>query len=183
MRADARRNQKRILDAARAQIAETGSDVSMDQIAKAAGVAVGTLYRHYPTKTDLVHAVLTEFMETRVDRVDEASRTLTAPGDAMARITEMLTTFVEDAAKNQAVKESARVLDASYMTPELEDRGGAALKILIDRAAADGDLRPEISADDIYLMMLSAPNRLPKPGRDRWLEIMLAGLRQTPSVR
>ena len=177
MRADAQRNQARILEAAKAQITETGSDVSMDSIAKAAGVAVGTLYRHYPTKTDLVSAVLSEFSSGIVEGVVEAGRTLSAPGDAMARIAELLAAFVHEAATNQAIKEAARVLDASYLTPALEARGQAAVQVLIEAAIADGDVRPDITADDILILMLSAPGALPKPARDRWIEIVLAGMR------
>lgn len=177
MRADALRNQVRILQAAKAQIAETGSDVSMDAIAKAAGVAVGTLYRHYPTKTDLVSAVLSEFSSRLVQRVVEAGRTLSLRGDAMAGIVELLTSFVDEAASNQAIKEAARVLDAAYLTPALEARGQAAVQVLIDAAIEDGDLRADITADDILILMLSAPGALPKPARDRWLELVFAGMR------
>lgn len=177
MRADALRNQARILEAAKAEITETGSDVSMDAIAKAAGVAVGTLYRHYPTKTDLVSAVLSDFSSRLVESVIEGGRTLSARGDALARIVELLTTFVNEAATNQGIKEAARVFDASYMTPSLETRGQAAVQVLVDAAIADGDLRPDIVADDILILMLSAPGALPRPARDRWLEIVFAGMR------
>ena len=177
MRADAQRNQVRILQAAKAQITETGSDVSMDAIATAAGVAVGTLYRHYPTKTDLVSAVLSEFSSRLVEGVVEAGRTLSAPGDAMTRIVELLSAFVHEAATNQAIKEAARVLDAAYLTPALEARGQEAVQVLIDAAIADGDVRPGITADDILILMLSAPGALPKPARDRWIELVVAGMR------
>ncbi|MET4783066.1 helix-turn-helix domain-containing protein [Glaciihabitans sp. UYNi722] len=177
MRVDARRNQVRILEAARAQITQTGSDVSMEQIAKTAGVAVGTLYRHYPTKTDLVQAVLTEFSGALVNWVEEASQTLAAPGDAMARIVTLLTDFVEEAAHNQAVKEAALVFDAAYLTPELEDRGRRALQILVAAARTDGNLRDGVTADDIFLLMLSAPSTLPQTARARWLNIILTAIR------
>lgn len=177
MRADAERNQARILQAAHEQITETGSDVSMSTIAKAAGVAVGTLYRHYPTKTDLVSAVLSEFSSRLVEGVVEASRAVAAPGAAMAGIVELLTTFVHEAATNQAIKEAARVLDASYLTPALEARGRAAVQVLVAAAIADDDLRPDITADDILILMLSAPGEMPKPGRDRWLELVLTGMK------
>src|SRR3546814_16332903 len=85
MRADALRNQTRILDAAREQITEHGAEASMDQIARAAGVAVGTLYRHYPTQTDLVRAILSEYAECLLVQAGNATRSCSAPGEAMAR--------------------------------------------------------------------------------------------------
>lgn len=178
MRADARRNQERILAAARTEIIDNGSDVPMDQIAKAAGVAVGTLYRHYPTKTDLVQAVLVEFSEALVVWTENAARSLTTSGDAIARIEQLLADFVDEAARNQAVKAAAHVLGAGFTTAEQEDRGRLALQSLVDSARADGDLRVGITGEDLYLMMISAPTSLAKPARDRWLEILVAGIRR-----
>lgn len=176
MRADARRNQVLILEAARAEISRTGSDVSMVSIAKAAGVAVGTLYRHYPTKTDLVQAVLVEFSRTLVDWAVEAGSHLVAPGDAMDAIGALIRKFVAEASNNQAIKDAARVLDAGYMTPELEDRGLQAVNVLVETAIKDSDLRSGVTAADIYLLMLSAPSSLPKALQERWLKIILDGL-------
>lgn len=178
MRSDARRNQQRILAAARTQITDHGSDVSMDQIAKAAGVAVGTLYRHYPTKTDLVRAVLTEFLEALVVWTETAATSLAAAGDAMARIEALLTDFMNEASTNQAVKAAANNLGAVHITSEHLDRGRTALQILVVAAQADADLRPDVTADDLYLMMISAPTTLEQGARDRWLEILLAGIRR-----
>ncbi len=178
VRADARRNQQRILAAARTQITEHGSDVSMGQIAKAAGVAVGTLYRHYPTKTDLVRAVLTEFLEALVVWAEASAASLRAPGDAMVRIETLLTDFMNEAALNQAVKEAAHALGAVDIASEQADRGQVALRALVASAQADDDLRLNITADDLYLMMISAPTNLEKSARDRWLHILVDGIRQ-----
>src|SRR5882724_4538307 len=60
MRADARRNYEQLLDQARIAFAESGVDASLDEIARRAGVASGTLYRHFPTRLDLIQAVLAE---------------------------------------------------------------------------------------------------------------------------
>jgi AcrR family transcriptional regulator len=69
MRADAQRNRDRIVEVAREVFREQGYDASLDLVAKRAGVGAGTLYRHFPTREDLVDAI----MQTWVDRVDEAA--------------------------------------------------------------------------------------------------------------
>lgn len=176
MRADARRNQERILDAAREQITESGTDVPMEQIARAAGVAVGTLYRHYPTKTDLVQAILREHVEELILDAEEAARSVTAPGDAMARIVQLLTDFMASMATNRAIKAAAAALNAAHLAADQLDRGRGALRKLVLAAQSDGDIRPEVGPDDVYLIMISAPTNLAERDRDRWLEICLAGI-------
>lgn len=177
MRADALRNQGRILDAARDQITRHGSDVPMEQIARAAGVAVGTLYRHYPTKTDLVQAILTEYSETLLLQAEQAAQSLRRPGDALKEIVELLETFVESASRNHAFKDVAAALDAAHSTSDQDDRARNALRILIDAARVDGDINAEITPDDILLIMITAPTELPELPRRRWLRIILAGIR------
>ena len=71
-RADAVRNRARILKAARRLITDRGPEVGMSEISRAAGVAVGTLYRHFPTKTDLVAAVVIEYVESLARAAEEA---------------------------------------------------------------------------------------------------------------
>ena len=66
-RADAVRNRTSILEAARRLVAEQGTEVAMGEIARAAGVAVGTLYRHFPNKADLLAAVVNEYVEALAD--------------------------------------------------------------------------------------------------------------------
>src|SRR3954468_16945650 len=79
MRADAQRNRDRIVEVARAVFAEQGYDASLDLVAKRAGVGAGTLYRHFPTRENLIDAL----MQSWVDRVDEATeKTLAHEGSA-----------------------------------------------------------------------------------------------------
>ncbi|HWI73114.1 MAG TPA: helix-turn-helix domain-containing protein, partial [Baekduia sp.] len=74
LRADARRNRDAIVAAARHAFAERGLQTSLDDIAKRAGVGSGTLYRHFPTRDDLVSAVFTERMAEHVAAVEQAQR-------------------------------------------------------------------------------------------------------------
>jgi AcrR family transcriptional regulator len=77
-RADARRNYERLLEQARAAFAASGVDASLDEIARRAGVASGTLYRHFPTRLDLIEAVLAEQI---AELVELGRGLLTAPDD------------------------------------------------------------------------------------------------------
>ncbi|MDQ2675627.1 MAG: TetR/AcrR family transcriptional regulator, partial [Actinomycetota bacterium] len=76
-RADARRNREAIVEAARELMATDGTDAQMDDIARAAGVGVGTVYRHFPTKDDLVHALA----DLRFERLAEYAREALSEGD------------------------------------------------------------------------------------------------------
>src|SRR5918992_215426 len=69
-RADARRNHQRILEAARAAFSERGAEVQMDAIARAAGVGVGTLYRHFPTKEALINDLASYMVASCVEKAD-----------------------------------------------------------------------------------------------------------------
>src|SRR5947199_9029308 len=84
MRADARRNRERILDAALAAFAEHGSASQMEDVAARAGVGVGTLYRHFPTKEALILAVVVRRFERFADYAAEALEADGDPGEAFA---------------------------------------------------------------------------------------------------
>src|SRR5438477_3627614 len=78
LRADARRNRERVLEAARVCMARAGIDAQIEEIARTAGVGVGTVYRHFPTKDDLVEALA----QARFERLAELARTALANDDS-----------------------------------------------------------------------------------------------------
>ena len=175
-RADAVRNRKKILDAAREQITLNGPDAGMDEIAAAAGVAVGTLYRHFPTKTDLVSAVLAEYSGRIADDVEEARARASDGARALEEITAFLARVVEATATNHAVKAAAAGLGAQPLDPDAEARARVALADLIAAGIADGDVHADVTVEDIYLLISTAPTDQPAPNRSRWLTLVLTGL-------
>ncbi len=175
-RADAVRNRAKILDAARQQITAHGPDVGMDQIAVAAGVAVGTLYRHFPTKTDLVAAVVSDFVAQVADDAEAALSRVEKGKPAFGELAVLLRDIVHAAANNQAVKAAADALNADVDDSEGVRRASVALQSLIDGAGAAGNVRPDLSLDDFYLLVSNAPQGQPPAVLDRWIDLILFGI-------
>lgn len=177
LRADAVRNRQKILDAAQDQITAHGSDVGMDEIAHAAGVAVGTLYRHFPTKTDLVAAVIAEYVSEVADDAEATLRRAVDGARAVDEVVGFLSRVADSSAHNHAVKAAAKSLGVvGHGDASEEMRAGNALGELIALAQAAGDVRPEVTVADVYLLMATAPADEPAPVRARWFELMLPGI-------
>lgn len=176
LRADAVRNRAKILDAARAQITRHGPEVSMDAIAEAAGVAVGTLYRHYPDKTALVSAVLAEHMAELARYTEEADARVAQGADAMTELRDLIYAVVEAAARDAAVKAAAQRFGADFAGQEGEKRAVRAVQRLLDVAKADGELHPDITIDDFFMMLATVPLDAPPEARARWLTLVMPGL-------
>ena len=180
LRADAARNRARIMTAAHEQITEHGPEVSMEQIAAAAGVAVGTLYKHFPNKSDLVASVVAASFETLADDAEECLQRESQGSPAMAELTGFLSRVMDTVAHNRAVKAAAYALGADHAAhpamQEVETRVTQALGRLIRTAQAQGGLRADFTLDDLYLMLYTLPADKPPAARARWLALLLAGL-------
>jgi len=111
MRADARRNYERLLDAAKAAFAEHGTDAPLDDIAKRAGVGSGTLYRHFPTRLDLIEAVFVQRISTLVTR----SADLAASPDAETSLVTFLRLVIQQSSSYRGL--------ASALMEALHDKG------------------------------------------------------------
>ena len=184
LRADARRNRERILAAAREQFGANGLDVHMEQIAGGAGVGVGTVYRHFPTKEELLQALADE----RFARVSEYAREALAGPDPWKGFCDLMResgrTVTEDRGLSEALDQLAGLCTISAEKAGLLDL----VSQLIERSQASGAMRPDFTAADVPSLMrglarATAPqaNGPPAMSWERYLEIMLAGLATDPS--
>ncbi|MFJ9417806.1 TetR/AcrR family transcriptional regulator [Streptomyces sp. NPDC101227] len=179
MRADARRNRERILEAAVRAFSEKGADVPIDAIAKAAGVGSGTLYRHFPTREALVEAAY----RNELVRVCDSAAELLAdfPPDRAMRL--WMDRFIDYLAAKQGMAEALRAVVASGADPFAEslDRLSTALGSLLRAGAEAGLLRSDIDPLDVGFslagvsLITSAPAQRERAGR--LLDLILDGLR------
>ena len=176
-RADAVRNRTAILQAARQLVSEQGAEVAMGEIARAAGVAVGTLYRHFPNKADLLAAVVSEYVEALADAAQGAwERVEEGRSDAAQELLDFLERALEMIARSHAAKSVARALGAEVEYTEPETRATEALGSLIEQGRASGRLRADLTVSDLYILMVFYPGEGSAEVRRRWLELIRPGL-------
>jgi AcrR family transcriptional regulator len=185
LRRDAERNRLLILDAARQVFAAEGLDAGFDEIARVAGVGVGTVYRRFPERADLVHALF----DQEVDRVVARAEAALADPDAWGALRAFLRWSVEAQAADRGL---AQLLASSGDRRSGDDRRHRdRIEPLVDalasRAQAAGALRPDVTALDLVLAAslasrVGSPDR-PEP-RERLLALVLDGAavdRATPT--
>ncbi len=176
-RADAVRNRACILEAARRLVTERGTDVAMGEIAREAGVAVGTLYRHFPNKADLLAAVVTQYVEAVAEDAQDAwARVEAGRADAAQELLEFLERALEMISRSHAAKAVAQALGAQVEYSEPEARATRALERLIGAGRASGRLRDDLAVSDLYILMVFYPGDGPAEVRRRWLELIRPGL-------
>jgi AcrR family transcriptional regulator len=180
LRADARRNRERILASARAAFAESGAAVQIDDVARHAGVGVGTVYRHFPTK----QALLTELVRQTFRLFTRWARdALEAGGEPSALIEELLRRIAETAAGDAGVQYALASSDAQAARSEAraeQDELIAVIAELIERARRAGTIRPDIEAIDIAMLICGVVSAMgPRPGFDwrRHLDLVTGTLR------
>ena len=176
-RADAVRNRTAILKAAKQLVTEKGTEVAMGEISRAAGVAVGTLYRHFPNKADLLAAVVNEYVEALADDAQGAwERVEAGRSDAAQELLGFLERALEMISRSHAVKTVARALGAEVEYTEPETRATEALGRLIEAGRSSGRLRRDLTVSDLYVLMVFYPGDGPAEVRRRWLELIRTGL-------
>ena len=176
-RADAVRNRTSILEAARQLVTEQGTEVAMGEIARVAGVAVGTLYRHFPNKAKLLAAVVNEYVEALADDAQDAwARVEAGRSDADQELMGFLERALEMISRSHAAKTVARALGVEVEYTEPETRATEALGLLIEEGRASGRLRRDLTVSDLYVLMVFYPGDGSPEVRRRWLELIRPGL-------
>jgi AcrR family transcriptional regulator len=177
MRADARRNYERLVDAARKVFADQGGSASMEAIAKQAGVGVGTLYRHFPKRIDVVEAVYREDVDSLIASAERGLAEL-SPWDALEA---WLRAYVEYARVKKTFLNELQ--EAFEKNPDLKvasrERIWDASERVLSRAQDAGVARRDIDSTDLMQLvfpMCSTGNLTPAQG-ERLLTLVLDGLR------
>lgn len=179
LRRDAERNRRRILEAAHALMSERGLRVSHDEIAAAADVAVGTVYRRFPTREELVLALFGD----RVNGVVELARTALAVDDPWAAIETFMSRILSVHAEDRGLREL--MTGSMTLARRAEAQIAPVVSELVERAHAAGCLRPGVRAQDlatINLMLQDVIDRARSVDPQLWqrmLAITLDGLRAT----
>jgi AcrR family transcriptional regulator len=186
LRADAARNQQRILVAARELFASHGLDITLDLVAEHAGVGVGTVYRRFANKQELI----AECFEDGVRRMTEQAGAALDNPDPWAGLVQFFDYACEDCAASRGLSEVVRSLDDfDNRVARIREQLEPAVTKVVERARAAGVLRPEVQAGDFAAMihMLDAIAVFARPVNPtawrRYFELMLDSMRADSQPR
>jgi AcrR family transcriptional regulator len=178
-RADAQRNRERILEVAKQAFTRSGADTSLDDIAKQAGVGPGTLYRHFPTREELLKAVYRNELENLATAEEKFAETM-PPVEALRA---WLLLFVDAVAAKQIIApalntlvgDHKKVFEASYAQMH------EAIRRLVKRAVKSGDIRKDLDPMDLLRALVGVANvassRDWQQSARRLVDILIAGSR------
>jgi AcrR family transcriptional regulator len=174
-RADARRNRDRLLEAATSAFAAGDGTVSLEGIARAAGVGIGTLYRHFPSREALVEAVY----RAELAEVTAAAADMLATHEPVTALRRWMDRYAAFVAAKKGMAETLRAILESGAVAPAQTRAGivGAVDALLAAGAADGSLRADVRADDVVssLLGISLAARSPAQTR-RMLDLLVDGL-------
>ncbi len=182
LRADAQRNYARLLSMARVAVSEHGADIVLEDIARSAGVAIGTLYRHFPTRQDLLEAVfLDEANELRGHAEELASAPV--PVDALIDWLRLQMDFGARGRSMGATVMAAKHVPGTriYAANTAMHEAGA---VLLQRAQAAGQIRTDVYILDVirlvYGIAMVNEHASDPDGANRMLDMVIAGIRTQP---
>jgi AcrR family transcriptional regulator len=181
-RADAERNRNRLLDVARAAFASGQEPVTLDQIAKEAGVGIGTLYRHFPTREALVEALYRQELD---DLCASAAGLLAAQPPELA-LRAWMDRFAGYVTAKREMADALRAVFASgaVTVPEIREQLAAAVQTILDAGIAAGTLRPDVRAEDIVATVVGMFAATSLAGGQeqlqRMLDLLMDAVSQSP---
>ncbi|KIZ45362.1 TetR family transcriptional regulator [Rhodopseudomonas palustris] len=183
VRADARRNINALLKAAMTVFATSGVDAPMREIAEQAGVGVGTIYRHFPVRADLIVAVC----RNEVDTCAEAAATLAAQHPPRKALSCWIDRYIALVSAKRGLAAALHSGDPAYdgLPAYFENQLSPALDRLLKAAAAAGEIRSDVSARDLLWAVagLCAPRRTDNfELARRMIDLLLDGLRAAPDA-
>jgi AcrR family transcriptional regulator len=177
-RADAVRNRERVLEAAKAVFGAGGPDASLEAVARRAGVGIGTLYRHFPTREALFEAVYRREVQQLGDLAEQL-KSEAEPVDALRRWLRSNVEFVATK-KGMSAALALAVQSSSELTAFSFDRLTKAVGALLDRAVAAGEIRADISPEDLLRALVGMCYMHDQPGWQksvlRLLDVFVDGL-------
>ena len=184
-RADAVRNRERVLEAAKAVFSAGGPDASLEAVAEAAGVGIGTLYRHFPTREALFEAVYRREVQQLADLAEE----LKQKAEPVAALRQWMRSNVRFVATKKGM--SAALALAAYKNSELYsysfDQLTRAVRGLLDRAVAAGEIRDDVSPEDLLRALIGMCYVQDQAGWQknvlRLVDVFIDGLRTKPATR
>jgi AcrR family transcriptional regulator len=178
-RTDAQRNRERILEAAKEAFARGGANASLDDIAKQAGVGPGTLYRHFPTRADLLQAVY----RTEVEKLAEAQQRLAQSMPPIEALRAWMLLFVDYIAAKQIIAPALNTLvgDPSKAFEASRERVQGAMRALVERAIESGYIRRDLDPIDLLRALIGVANVATNPdwrqSARRLVDILISGSR------
>lgn len=180
-RADALRNHERILEIAKEAFTRSGANISLDDVAKQAGIGAGTLYRHFPTRDALLEAVY----RTEVEKLATAEGEFAKAMPPVEALRAWMLLFVDYIATKQIIAPALNTImcGPSKLFEASGDSIKGAIQALVDRAIESGDLRPDLDPLDLLRALVGVSNVASVPewpqSAKRLVEILILGSRPT----
>ncbi len=182
MRADARRNRERLVSAARDVFAEQGSDASMEAIAKHAGVGIGTLYRHFPNRFDIVEAVYRDDVEELVRAAEQATQEL-EPWEAVEAFFEAFLRYTKT--KQVLLSELQLGFEKNpELRSRMRERIDFAFDLVVERGKEAGVVREDVSGSDLTQLVspICTNSSIPEEQMRRLIKMILDGMRASSAA-
>jgi AcrR family transcriptional regulator len=180
-RADAVRNRERIMEVAKNAFNRSGASSSLDEIARQAGVGAGTLYRHFPTRDDLLEAVY----RAEVEKLAAAQRKLAQAMAPVEALRAWMLLFVDYIATKQIIAPALNTLigGPSKVFAESGAQIKGAIQALVERAISSGDIRPDLDPLDLLRALVGVSNVASAPdwpqSARRLVDILILGSQPT----